>query len=62
MGEVEIYLDGQRINHFDGPPYLVGSQGNDGDTAMPRGKHRLTIRARDGDGWLEQIFHIVSAG
>ncbi len=62
MGEVEIYLDGKRINHFDGPPYMVGSQGMDGDTAMPAGKHQLKIRARDGDVWLEQVFHIVSAG
>jgi len=62
MGEVEIYLDDQRINHFDGPPYMVGTQGYDGDTAMPRGKHQLRIRARDGDGWLEQVFEIVSGG
>lgn len=62
MGEMEIYLDGKRIHHFDGPPYMVGSQGNDGDTALPKGKHELKIRARDGAGWLERIFHIVSAG
>ncbi len=62
MGEVEVYLDGKLLNRFDGPPYLVGDQGMAGDAALPRGEHELKIRARDGDGWLERVFHIESAG
>ena len=62
MGEVEIYLDGKRIHRLDGPPYMVGSQDSGGDTALPKGKHELKIRARDGDGWLERVFQIVSGG
>ena len=46
----------------DAPPYLVGDQGQEGDRAIPRGNHELKIRARDGDGWLERTFAIVSGG
>jgi len=62
MGEVELYLDDRLVNHFDGPPYLLGSQDRSGDTAIPKGEHTLRVRARDGAGWLERTFSIVSAG
>ena len=62
MGELEITLDGTLINHFTGPPYLLGSQDRGGDTALPKGEHTLRVRARDGEGWLERTFQIVSAG
>ncbi len=61
QGEVGIHLDGKRISHFGGPPYMVGSQGPEGDGSIPPGKHTLKVRARDGDGWFEQVFHIVGA-
>jgi hypothetical protein len=61
MKELEIYLDGKRINRFDGPPYLLGDQGPKGDHAIPRGKHELKIRARDGDGWLEKTFSVTGS-
>ena len=62
MGAVELYLDDQLIQRFDGPPYLLGNQDFSGDTAIPKGEHTLRIRAHDGDGWLERTFKIVSAG
>lgn len=62
LGEVELYLDDQLVNHFSAPPYLLGHQDRSGDAALPRGEHSLRVRARDGDGWLEQTFKIVSAG
>ncbi len=62
MGPMEIYLDGKRINRYEGPPYMVGSQDQKGDKALPEGEHELRVRIRDGDGWLEQTFHIVSGG
>ena len=61
MGELEVFLDGKRVNHFAGPPYLLGDQGPKGDHAIPSGKHELKIRARDGDGWLERSFSITGA-
>jgi len=62
MGEVELYLDDRLINRLEGPPYLLGSQDHSGDTALPKGEHVLRVRARDGTGWLEGTFKIVSAG
>jgi len=59
MGEVEIYLNGNRVNHYDGPPYLLGSEERTSDTVVPPDQEsELRIRARDGDGWLEQVFVI----
>ena len=62
MGEVELYLDDRLVNHFEGPPYLLGSQDRSGDTAIPKGEHMLRVRAKDGAGWLERSFKITSAG
>ena len=62
MGELEIYLDGRLVKHFEGPPYLFGDQDMSGDHALPRGKHELRIRAREAANlWLERTFRIVSA-
>jgi hypothetical protein len=61
MGEMEIYLDDKPAGRFDGPPYLLGGQGPEGDKAIPKGEHILRIRVRDGDGWLEKTFRIVGA-
>ncbi len=58
MGEVEMILDGKRVNHFDGPPYYLGSEEYDSDKLLSSGEHTLIVRARDGDGWLEQRFTI----
>lgn len=61
MGVLEVYLDGALVNRVDGPPYLVGTEDYDSDTVIPSGDHELRIRARDGDGWLEQTFAIKGA-
>jgi hypothetical protein len=61
MGELEVYVDDTLVNHVDGPPYLVGTEDYESDTVIPSGEHVLRIRARDGDGWLEQTFSIKGA-
>ncbi|MBI4559187.1 MAG: hypothetical protein HY706_16505 [Candidatus Hydrogenedentes bacterium] len=61
MGEVEMYLDGQSINRSEGPPYLLGTEEYDSDHVIPPGEHQLKVRAKDGDGWLEQKFVILGA-
>lgn len=58
MGELEVYLDDNLVSRFDGPPYLVGTEEYASDTVIPAGEHVLRVRARDGDGWLEQTFQI----
>jgi hypothetical protein len=62
MGELEIHLDGEPVSHWDGPPYLAGTEEYDSDGVIPPGKHELLIRARDGEGWLEQTITIQGAG
>ncbi|GMV94551.1 MAG: hypothetical protein AMXMBFR82_43290 [Candidatus Hydrogenedentota bacterium] len=61
MGELEVYIDDTLVNRVDGPPYLVGTEDNQSDSVIPSGEHVLRIRARDGDGWLEQTFTITGA-
>lgn len=62
MGEVELLVDERLVNRFAGPPYLLGSQDLTGDSVLPAGEHTLKVRARDGDGWLERTFRLLSAG
>lgn len=54
--EVEVYLDGKLVSRFSQPPYLVGTEEYDSDSVIPPGEHTLLLRARDGDGWLEEEF------
>ncbi len=61
MGEVEMVLDGQLVNRLDAPPYVLGGEGYEFDRVIPPGEHVLRVRARDGDGWLEQQFTIRGA-
>ena len=57
MGEVEMYLDGKLVNRYDGPPYLLGTEERTSDNLIGANREfELLIRARDGDGWLEQQF------
>ncbi len=58
IGEVEIYLDGKLINEYKQPPYIVGGEGYEFDNLLSPGEHTLVVRARDGDGWLEQKFTV----
>lgn len=58
QGPMEALIDGQTVSKRDGPPYLVGTEDNDSDGLVPKGEHRLTIRTKDGDGWLEEVFTI----
>ncbi|MCP4646090.1 MAG: hypothetical protein GY851_36940 [bacterium] len=62
LGPVEVYLDETLVGRFDGPPYLVGTEDNASDKVIAPGDHVLTIRARDGEDWLEQSFTIQGAG
>jgi len=62
FGEVEMYLDGKLINHYDGPPYILGTEEYESDGIIPPGEHSLRIRAKDGDVWLDRKFTIVGAG
>jgi len=62
MGAVELYLDGELVSRFDGPPYLLGSEAYASDGVIPPGDHELRIRAEDGDGWLDQTFTVHGAG
>lgn len=59
MGEVEVYLDGKLVSRFSQPPYLVGTEEYDSDNVIPPSEHTLLIRARDGDGWLEEEFAVT---
>lgn len=58
FGEVEFYLDDQLVTKSAGPPYLLGTEDHATDNVIPAGEHRLRVRARDGEGWLEQTFEI----
>ena len=58
MGELETYLDGKPVGKMKAPPYLLGTDGYESDKVVPAGEHELLIRAKDGDGWLEQKFNI----
>lgn len=58
-GPMEFHLDGKLVHRCDGPPYLLGREDTADDGIIPPGPHTLLIRARDGDGWLEQTFDIV---
>jgi hypothetical protein len=60
-GEVELYLDGKLINHYKKPPYILGSEELTHDRIIPPGEHELRVRAKDGEGWLEQKFTVVGA-
>ncbi len=61
MGEAEFHLDDQLVNRSAGPPYLLGTEEYASDQVIPPGEHKLKIRAKDGDGWLEKTFTIQGA-
>jgi len=57
-GPMELLLDGKVATRCEGPPYLLGTEENQSDGIIPPGKHELRIRAKDGNGWLEQTFTV----
>lgn len=57
-GKVETYIDGKLVGKFASPPYILGTDGDDSNRVVPNGMHTLTVRAQDGNGWLEQRFII----
>jgi len=62
MNEVEFLLDGKLVNRCEGPPYLLGTEDRDSDNILPQGEHHLKVRARDGEGWIEQTFTVTGVG
>lgn len=58
LGPVEMYLDEQLVTRAEGPPYTLGKEEETANGVIPKGEHRLRIRARDGEGWLEQTFTV----
>ena len=58
---VELWVDDSRINSYEKPPYILGSEALEDDHLIPAGAHSLRVRARDGEGWLEQEFPISVA-
>jgi len=55
---METYIDGKLVNKMSEPPYILGYDGYESDNVIPAGDHTLTIRVRDGNGWLEQKFTV----
>lgn len=60
-GAVELYLDGKLVSRYDQPPYTLGTEGYESDNVIPSGEHVLRVRAKDGEGWLEESFEIRGA-
>lgn len=59
--EVKIYLDGQLINTYTQPPYILGGEDYTYDNLLSAGEHRLTIQARIDNNTLSQEFKIYGA-
>lgn len=57
-GEVETYIDGKLIGKMNAFPYLLGTDGYESDKVVSIGEHKLLVRVKDGNGWLEQTFTI----
>jgi hypothetical protein len=62
QGPLEVSLDGNVVGHMEAPPYLLGTEDSASDNVVPPGEHTLTVRAKDGEGSLEQRFQIKGAG
>ena len=60
-GELEMLVDGHRVNHYSAPPYTLGSEDRAADERIAPGIHRLRTRARDGGAWLERDFRVEFA-
>ena len=60
MADVEAEVDGKLVGRFAGPPYLMGTEAYESDKLLTAGQHTLKVRARDGEGWLEQEFTITT--
>jgi hypothetical protein len=60
QGPLEVHVDGKLVSRFDKPPYLLGTEDYESDKLLAPGKHELKVRARDGEGWLEQAFAITT--
>jgi hypothetical protein len=55
---VELLVDGQIINTYQSPPYILASEDRSDDHAAKSGKHILEVRAKHKEGWLEQEFSV----
>ncbi|MBM3802204.1 MAG: hypothetical protein FJW26_07810 [Acidimicrobiia bacterium] len=56
--KVEMWVDGQLMNRYDAPPYVLTSEDRSDDETIKPGKHLLRIRAKEGSEWLEQEFQV----
>ncbi len=59
--EVELYVDGELMSRYAGPPYTLTSEEHEDDGAIPSGRHQLKVRARSGRDWLEREFDVEFA-
>lgn len=59
--EVLLFLDGQLINTYTQPPYILGGEDYKYDTLIAPGEHTLLIEAKTSDYKLSQTFTISGA-
>lgn len=57
-GLVELFVDSHKINRYTTPPYILTSEERSDDNTIKPGKHILTVRAQDGNIWLEKEFEV----
>lgn len=55
---VEMYVDGELVNQYTTPPYILASEEHKDDFRFGPGKHILRIRAEDNNKWLEKNFEV----
>ena len=56
---VQLLVDGELINDYAEPPYVLGSEENEDDHRFGSGEHTLTVKMDLGsDAWLERDFTV----
>ena len=58
---VELYLDGDLVNRFEGPPYMLLSEGCEDDERMTPGVHTVGVRASLGQLSIARDFQLEFA-
>ena len=57
-----LLVDGRLSIPYEAPPCIFGSEEYAAESVIPPGEPLLRVRARDGEGWLEQQFTIRGVG